>query len=99
MGELEVYVQGLDQQGTYRSPPLNLGTDDPKNFERVQWFGQVPSNAEMSLRFRSGDDGQTWSAWSDWSPNLDRSLDVPEPRRFLQFESRLATQALTEDQC
>ena len=96
MGELEVYVQGLDQQGTYRSPPLNLGTDDPKNFERVQWFGQVPSNAEMSLRFRSGDDGQTWSAWSDWSPNLDRSLDVPEPRRFLQFESRLATQALTE---
>ena len=96
VGELEVYVQGLDQQGIYRSPQLNLGTDDLKNFERVQWFGQVPSNAEMSLRFRSGDDGQSWSAWSDWAPALDRLLDVPEPRRFLQFESRLATQALTE---
>ncbi len=95
VGELEIYVQGLDQQGTYRSPPLNLGTDDLKNFERVQWFGQVPTNAEMSLRFRSGDDGQIWSAWSDWSPDRDRLLDVPEPHRFLQFESRLATQALT----
>ena len=77
VGELEVYVQGLDPQGTYRSPQLNLGTDDLKNFERVQWFGQVPSNAEMSLRFRSGDDGQIWSAWSDWSPDLERLLDVP----------------------
>ena len=96
MGELEVYVQGLDQQGTYRSPALNLGTDEPKNFERVQWFGHVPSNAEMDLRFRSGDDGQLWSAWSNWSPGRDRLLDVPEPSRFLQFESRLATQALTE---
>lgn len=96
VGELEVYVQGLDQQGTYRSPQLNLGTDDRKNFERVQWFGSVPANAEMNLRFRSGDDGQTWSAWSDWSPDRDRRLDVPEPRRFLQFESRLASQALAE---
>lgn len=89
VGEMEVYGEGIDQQGTHISHPLDLGTGNVKNFDRVRWFGDVPSNAEMDLRFRSGDDGKTWSAWSVWSREPEIPLTVPEPRRYFQFQVRM----------
>lgn len=94
VGEMEVFVRGLDSEGSYISAPLDLGTDEVKNFERAQWFGEVAANAELDLRFRSGDDGQTWSVWSPWTRDTDIALSVPEPRRLLQFEARLLSREL-----
>ncbi len=94
VGEVEVFVRGLDSQGNYLSAPLDLGSDEAKNFERVQWFGEVPDNAELYLRFRSGSDGEIWSAWSPWTSDADIALRVPEPRRLLQFEARMLSREL-----
>jgi len=94
LGEMEVFGEGIEQQGTYLSPPLNLGAGEVKNFDRALWFGEMPPNTEMDLRFRSGDDGETWSAWSAWSREPEILLSVPEPRRLLQFQVRMQTREL-----
>ena len=74
VGELEVFAQGRDDRGSYLSPPLDLGTSATKNFERAVRHGEVPDNTEMELRFRSGDDGESWSEWSPWRRPVRRSL-------------------------
>lgn len=94
VGELEVFGVGVAQEGTFRSPPLDLGTASAKNFDRVSWGGQVPKEGRVSLRFRSGDDGGDWSEWSPWGSLGSEVLDVPEPRQRLQFEARLETRDL-----
>ena len=91
VGEIEAFGEGIDQQGTYLSPPLNLGTDEVKNFDRALWYGVLPSIAEVDIRFRSGDDGENWSAWSAWSQEPEILLTVPEPRRFLQYQLLMQT--------
>ncbi|MEW6754527.1 MAG: discoidin domain-containing protein [Candidatus Latescibacterota bacterium] len=94
VGEMEVYGEGIDPEGTFLSRPLDLGTPEAKNFDRVQWFGEVPAAASLEFRFRSGDDGAAWSAWSTWSSDAEIPLGVPEPRRLLQFEARMRTRDL-----
>ncbi len=91
VGEIEAFGEGIDQQGAYLSPPLNLGTDEVKNFDRALRYGVLPSNTEMDLRFRSGDDGESWSAWTDWSQESEILLTVPEPRRFFQYQLLMQT--------
>jgi hypothetical protein len=91
VGEMEVYGSGVVPEGIFRSLPLDLGMDASKNFDRVLRHGEVPSGAEMELRFRSGDDGVAWSPWSAWSGGDEVELVVPEPRRLLQFEARMST--------
>ncbi len=91
VGELEVYGEGINRQGTYLSPALNLGSTERKNFERALRFGDVSATADMAFQFRSGDDGENWSGWSAWSPDSEIQLTVPEPRRFLQFQLRMET--------
>ena len=61
VGELEVFGEGIERQGTYLSPALNLGTTERKNFERALRFGDVSATADMVFQFRSGDDGENWS--------------------------------------
>lgn len=94
VGEMEVFGVGVAGKGTFRSPPLDLGTAAPKNFDRVTWGGQVPKDAGLTLRFRSGDDGVSWSDWSPWRSVPSWVLDVPEPRPLLQFEAQLETRDL-----
>lgn len=94
VGELEVYGVGIDQTGTFRSLPLDLGTTQLKNFDRVEWFGEVDKNSQLELRFRSGDDATTWSNWSGWEADSSFALQVPEPARWLQFEARMSTRDL-----
>ncbi len=94
VGELEVFVQGRDDRGAYLSPPLDLNTSETKNFERAIRFGEVPTNTEMELRFRSGQDGESWSEWSPWSARSEIPLTVPEPRGYLQFEARMLSRIL-----
>lgn len=90
VGEMEVFGAGVVPTGSFRSPPLDLGTVADKNFDQVRWSGEIPEDAEISLRFRSGD-GETWSEWSAWRSDRTIDLDVPEPRALLQFETRMAT--------
>ena len=94
VGELEVFAQGRDDRGSYLSSPLDLGTSETKNFERAVRHGDVPDNTEMELRFRSGDDGESWSEWSPWSARSEVALTVPEPRNLLQFEARMLARIL-----
>lgn len=94
VGEVEVFGKGLDPVGVFRSQPLTLGTEQAKNFGEATWFSEVPRNGELALRFRSGDDGQTWSPWSMWSTASGAALSVPEPARLLQFEARMSTLSL-----
>lgn len=94
VGEMEVYGRGVASNGVFRSPPLDFGSEAPKNFDRVQQFGQTPDNTARALRFRSGADGTSWSAWSPWQEGADFVLDVPEPNRYLQFEARMGTRRL-----
>jgi len=96
VGEMEVYARGRDGQGRYLSAPQDLGSPEVKNFERALWFGEVPANTEMDLRFRSGEDAETWSEWSAWNSEPEIQLTVPEPRQFLQFEARMLSQVLDE---
>lgn len=94
VGEIEVFGEGVVEQGTYLSPPLDFGLEDDKDFGRVRWYGDVPPRAEMDLRFRSGSDGETWSDWSPWSREREILPNVPEPRRFFQYQVRMATSEL-----
>ena len=94
VGELEVFVQGRDDRGSYLSPPLDLNSSEVKNFERAIRHGEVPDNTEMDLRFRSGEDGESWSEWSPWSSESEMGLNVPEPRNYLQFEARMLARIL-----
>ncbi|MBT3343290.1 MAG: hypothetical protein HN712_10085 [Gemmatimonadetes bacterium] len=94
VGELEVYGVGIDQAGTFRSQPLDLGTVELKNYDRVQWYGEVSSSSQLELRFRSGDDAATWSDWSPWEADSSFALQVPEPSNWLQFEARMSTRDL-----
>ena len=48
----------------------------------------------MELRFRSGDDGESWSEWSPWNARSEVALTVPEPRNYLQFEARMLARIL-----
>ena len=91
VGELEVFGEGLDRQGSYLSPPLDFGSPERKNFDRALRFGEPSATGEMALQFRSGDDGETWSGWSTWSRDQEIQLTVPEPRRFLQFQALMRT--------
>ena len=94
IGELEVFARGRDDRGGYLSQPLDLGSSEVKNFERAVRHGEVPENTEMDLRFRSGDDGESWSDWSPWSSLAEVGLNVPEPRNYLQFEARMLSRVL-----
>ncbi len=94
VGELEVFAQGRDDRGSYLSQPLDLGTSATKNFERAVRHGEVRDNTEMELRFRSGDDGESWSEWSPWDARSVVPLTVPEPRNYLQFEARMLARIL-----
>lgn len=94
VGEMEVFGNGVVPTGSFRSPPLDLGTLEAKNFDRARWVGEVPEDSELALRFRSGD-GETWSDWSAWSSMETIHLDVPEPRALLQYEVRMTTRDQT----
>ncbi len=96
VAELEVFGVGLDQQGTFRSLALDLGTSQPKNFDSAQWFGELGKASELELRFRSGNDGVSWSTWSPWAADSVIALQVPEPAQWLQFEARMETRNLFE---
>jgi hypothetical protein len=96
VGEIEVFGTGVSAQGTYLSPPLDLGLEAVKDFGSVRQYSDIPSNTEMDLRFRSGNDGQDWSAWSSWSREQEILPNVPEPRRFLQYQARMVTRQLTQ---
>ena len=91
LGELEVFGEGVDQEGSFLSQPLDLGTDAPKNFDRVQWFGKMPAKTGLELRFRSGDDGVNWNEWTAWNGDSEIPLTVAEPSRLLQFQARMQT--------
>ncbi|MBT4099719.1 MAG: hypothetical protein HOM68_28145 [Gemmatimonadetes bacterium] len=95
IGELEVFGVGLDQDGTFRSLALDLGTPELKNFSDVTWFGEAGKTGELELRFRSGGDAVTWSQWSAWESDTTFALQVPEPARWLQYEVRMSTRSLT----
>ena len=75
---------------------LNLGTDDAKDFDRMMRYGEARADADLELRFRSGNDGETWSKWSPWTSDTDIRPNVPEPRVFLQFQARMETGSLFE---
>ena len=60
----------------------------------MRWYGDVPPKSEMALRFRSGSDEETWSDWSPWSREREILPNVPEPRRFFQYQVRMATSEL-----
>ena len=96
VGEIEVFGEGVGWGGSYLSPALNLGTDDAKDFDRVIRYGAVTSDADLELRFRSGDDGENWSKWSPWTSDTEIQPHVPEPRVFLQFQVRMETGSLFE---
>ena len=65
VAEIQVLGSGLAPEGRFVSPPLDLGRPaERKNFTSVRWDGQVPDGADLGLRFRSSDDGSTWSEWS-----------------------------------
>ena len=91
VGELEVFGEGFDRQATYLSPPLNFDSPDRKNFGRALRFADVAPTANMEIQFRSGDNADSMSGWSAWSSASDIQINVPEPRRFLQFQLRLQT--------
>jgi hypothetical protein len=89
VGELEVFGEGIERQGTYLSPALDFV--EPRNFDRARLFGDVSAVADMAIQFRSGDNGENWSGWSVWSSATEIEFTVPEPRRFLQFQLRMQT--------
>jgi len=94
VGEIEVFGEGVDQGGAYQSPALNLGTDAAKDFDRVIRYGATTADADLELRFRSGNDGETWSKWSPWTSATEIQPNVPEPRVFIQFQARMETGSL-----
>jgi len=94
VGEMEVYGEGIAQTGSFLSQALDLGTDAPKNFERVEWFGEVPDQSSLEMRFRSSADADSWSDWSAWSGDPVIPTTVPEPRQWLQFHVRMETRDL-----
>jgi len=96
VGEMEVFGEGIAQEGLFLSPALDLGTEEPKNFGRAQWWGGLPDDSALALRFRSGDDGTAWSSWSPWADGGETELRVPEPSRFLQFQVRMETADLLD---
>ncbi|HIE04778.1 MAG TPA: hypothetical protein EYP61_08470 [Candidatus Latescibacteria bacterium] len=94
VGEVEVYGEGIAQEGSYLSPPLDLGTAKKKIFGHVSWFGEVSAASELFLQFRSSDDGMKWSEWSPEHEERDLLLTVPEPCRYLQFRATMRTRDL-----
>ena len=89
VGELEVFGEGFDRQATYLSPPLDFASAGRKNFGNALRFADVAPTANMEFQFRSGDNTDSMSGWSTWSSASDIQFNVPEPRRFLQFQLRM----------
>ena len=93
IGEVEVYGSGFLNVGSFTSDVVNLST--ARNFGMARWTAEVGMGSELTLQFRSGPSITPDDNWSDWSsPSSEQEgvlIDLPEPRRFLQYQVNLAT--------
>ena len=93
VAEIEIFGAGVAPEGSYVSPPLSLGQrGQPKAFDTVRWVGERPEGTDLRLQFRSSDDTNNWSSWSEPIESERASLHVPEPRIWLQYRAEFATQ-------
>ena len=91
VAEIQVLGDGVAPSGAFVSAPLDLGSDQRKVFSAVRWSGEVPDVTELTLRFRSSDDGVAWSDWSAGQRTSPALLQVPEPRALLQYRVDLSS--------
>lgn len=62
---------------------------------RIEWLGDVPEGAGVSIQTRTGDVAQpdsTWSAWSDATAAMASAIASP-PARFIQYRATLTSAA------
>ncbi|MBM3279500.1 MAG: discoidin domain-containing protein [Candidatus Handelsmanbacteria bacterium] len=92
VGEIEVYGEGYNQEGSFLSPPLDLGSAGrPKNFGRASWETETPDWTQVRLQFRTSSDGQLWSQWSEETTQSGVLVSSPEPAALLQYRIKLST--------
>ena len=93
IGEVEVYGSGFLNVGSFTSDVANLGA--ARNFGTARWTAEVDEGSELTLQFRTGPSNTPDDNWSDWtSPSSAQEgvlIELPEPRRFLQYRVNLAT--------
>jgi len=97
IAEIEVFGVGFLAEGTYVSSIKNASPVRSVNWGRVLWEADVPPQTSVEVSVRTGDDPTGVSAWSPWSTPVTVSgslFRVFEPRRYMQYKVRLATQAL-----
>ena len=97
VAEIEVYGEHFTERGTYISPALDLGLPDvPKNFGTVAYDADVPRQADVSVRFRTGDGPDNFVdpdvGWSDPLPSREADFPGAEPGRWLQYRVDMVTQ-------
>ncbi len=95
MSELEVYGGGFLSANTVGLPVLDIGEGVAKNLGQVSWTADTPEGTSLTLQFRSGSTASPDGSWSDWTEPIDSGagvlLDLPEPRRYLQYQVNLQT--------
>ena len=93
IGEVEVYGSGFLNAGSFTSDVVNLST--ARNFGMARWTAEVDQGSELTLQFRTGPSSTPDDNWSDWSsPSSEQEgmlVNLPEPRRFLQYQVNLVT--------
>ena len=93
VAEVQVFGEGFAPDGQLLSDPLDLGrAGQRKNFDGIHWFGDIPEGTSLSIRFRSSDNADTWSGWSSPITEREAALQVPEPRRWLQYSVDMVSQ-------
>ncbi len=95
VSELEVYGGGFQSAGSFMAQVTDLRVAGPKNFGRVRWEADVPEGTELTLQFRTGPTNTPNAGWSDWTAPSSAAegvlLELPEPRRYFQYQVNLAT--------
>ena len=96
--EIELYGRGYVSDGSYLSNPFDLG-EQGALWGRINWSAAAIGDSfrsGISVRTRSGRDGENWSPWSEpYRPAADGvQITSPAPRRFFQFEIRFASEDL-----
>ena len=100
VAEIEVLGEGFASTGAFVSEPLDLGEPDGrKNFGLVIWDPMtVPRHTTLSIQFRTGNDTDSWSAWSEEYTEQDKNgeggifFSPPEPRKLVQYKLNFSTE-------
>ena len=97
LGELQIYGVGYVYNGVYESEWMDYGSSTVvKNFDMVNWEGQVPNGTSIAIQTKSAYMTQEGDVIeSEWSiPTAEKSFmfPSPEPATMIKYRITMSTQ-------